>query len=88
MISAMTNFDIVNFPFLDGDFPRSTSYGFTFRNLLGLLECLVMWLISMPVIKILLPNFSKRAIGIKKIEKLSPNFIADTMNWFLNSMLD
>ena len=21
------NFDIVNFPFLDGDFPRSTSYG-------------------------------------------------------------
>ena len=27
MISAMTYFDIVNFPFLDGDVPRSTSYG-------------------------------------------------------------
>ena len=27
MISAMTDFDIVNFPFLDGDVPRSTSYG-------------------------------------------------------------
>ena len=51
--------DIVNFPFLDGDLPRSTSYGvyclsfyFTFLNLFGLLECLVMWLISMPVIKV------------------------------------
>ena len=27
MISAMTDFDIVNFSFLDGDLPRSTSYG-------------------------------------------------------------
>ena len=27
MISEMTDFDIVNFPFLDGDVPRSTSYG-------------------------------------------------------------
>ena len=42
--------DIVNFPFLDGDVPRST--GFTFLNLFGLLECLVVWLISMPVIKV------------------------------------
>ena len=44
--------DIVNFPFLDGDVPRSTSYGDTFLNLFGLLECLVMLLFSMPVIKI------------------------------------
>ena len=27
MISAMTDFDIVNFPFLDGHVPHSTSYG-------------------------------------------------------------
>ena len=46
------DFDIVNFPFLDGEVPRSTSYVFTFLNLFGLLECLVMWLISMPVIKV------------------------------------
>ena len=38
------DFDIVNFPF--------SLTGFTFLNLLGLLECLVMWLISMPVIKV------------------------------------
>ena len=45
------DFDIVNFPFLDGDVPLPLT-GFTFLNLFGLLECLVMWLISMPVIKI------------------------------------
>ena len=44
------DFDIVNFPILDGDLPGSTR--FTFLNLFGLLECLVMWLISMPVIKV------------------------------------
>ena len=27
MINAMTDFDIVNFPFLDGDVPRRPSYG-------------------------------------------------------------
>ena len=33
-------------------------------------------------------DFSNRAIGIINFERLSPNFIADTMNWFLSSMLD
>ena len=27
MINVTTDFEIVNFPFLDGDVPRSTSYG-------------------------------------------------------------
>ena len=27
MINVMTDFDIVNFPFLDGDVPRRPSYG-------------------------------------------------------------
>ena len=46
------DFDLVNFPFLDGDVPRSTLTGFTFLSLFGLLECLVVWLISMPIIKV------------------------------------
>ena len=46
------DFDIVNFPFLDGDGPILLLTGFTFLNLFGLLECLVMWLISVPVIKV------------------------------------
>ena len=36
------DFDIVNFPFLDGDVPSSTSYGFIVFNLFDLLECPVM----------------------------------------------
>ena len=46
------DFDIVSFPFLDGDIPRSTSYWVTFLNLFDFIESLVLWLISMPVIKI------------------------------------
>ena len=38
------DFDTVNFPFLDGDVPRS------FLNLFGVLERLVIWLTSTPVI--------------------------------------
>ena len=33
-------------------------------------------------------NIISMAIGIINLERLSPNFIADTMNWFLNSVLD
>ena len=46
------DFDIVNFLFLDGDVPRSISYGVYISQLIRFVECLVMWLISMPVIKV------------------------------------
>ena len=46
------DFDIVNFPFWMVTFPVLPLTGFIFLNLFGLLECLVMWLISMPVIKV------------------------------------
>ena len=36
MINAMTDFDIVNFPFLDGDVPRRSSYGVYISQLTGL----------------------------------------------------
>ena len=36
------DFDIVNFPFLDGDVPRSTSFGIYISQLFVLLECSVM----------------------------------------------
>ena len=46
------DFDIVNFPFWMVTFPFLSFTGFTLLNLFGVLECLVMWLISMPVIKV------------------------------------
>ena len=69
-------------------FPVLSLTGFIFLNLFGLLECLVMWLISVPVIKVSLPNFSNRAIGIINFERLSPNFYTDRSKavlllWFL-----
>ena len=42
------DFDIVNFPFLDGDIPRATSNGVyisQLHSLFGLLECLVLSLL-------------------------------------------
>ena len=46
------DFDKVNFHFWMVTFPVLPLTGFTFLHLFGLLECLVMWLISMPVIKV------------------------------------
>ena len=41
------NFEIVNFPFLDGDVPRSPSYGiYIFLSLFVLLECVLMLMTS------------------------------------------
>ena len=82
------HFHIVNFPFLDGDVPHYTSYGVYISQLIRFAR------VSNHVAdfnarnKIKMQIFSNRAIGIINFERLSPNFIADTMNWFLNSMLD
>ena len=44
--------DIVNFPFLDHDVPRTTSYGVNISQLIRFaIECLVIWLISMLAMK-------------------------------------
>ena len=45
------DFGIVNFPFLDGDVPSSTSYGFIVFNLFDLLECPVMLMTLILVIR-------------------------------------
>ena len=34
MINEMTDFDILNLPFLDGEVPRSTSYGVNISQLI------------------------------------------------------
>ena len=82
------DFDIVNFPFLDGDVPSSTSYGVYISQLIRFAR------VSSHVAdfnarnKTLTAKLLQQGFGITNFERLSPNFIADTMNWFLNSMLD
>ena len=82
------DFDIVNFPFLDGDVPHSTSYWVYISQLIRFASMSSHVADFKAPNKVLLPNFSNRTIGIINFERLSPNFVADTMNWFLNSMLD
>ena len=45
------NFDIVNFPFVDGDVPRSASYGVYISQLIRLLEFQVMVMTLILVIR-------------------------------------
>ena len=74
------DFNIVNFPFLDGDVPRSTSYGVNISQLIRFAR------VSSHV-----ADFNARIKSLTAIinfERLSPNFIADTMDWYLNSVLD
>ena len=73
------DFDIVNFPFLDGDIPRRTSYGYTYLNLLDSPELLQILMILTTVIKLLLQNFLGRAIVILNFVRRFRNFIADTV---------
>ena len=71
------DFDIVNIPFLDGDDSRSTSYGVYISQLIRFAR-VSSHVADFNVIKVYLPNFSNRAIGIINFERLSPNVNADT----------
>ena len=69
------DFEIVNFPFLDGDVPRSTSYVVYTSQLICLQEHLAMLLISTLAINCKLRNFLNMAIGNINFEKPFLNFI-------------
>ena len=58
------DFDIVNFPSLDGDVPRSTSYGVYISHLFDLLESPVMSMTLILVIKIWQQNVSDKDMDI------------------------
>ena len=73
------DFDVVNFPFLDRDVPRSTSYGVYISQLIRLLEHLAILLTSALAINCQLRNFLNKAIGIINFTKPFLNFIDDTM---------
>ena len=77
------DFDIVNFPFLDGTFLVLPLTVFTFLNSFDLLECLLMILTSLSVIEILNGKLLHQGYRYHKLRKaFFLYFIADTMNWF------
>ena len=62
---------------MDGDDPRPTSYGVYISQLIRFAR-VSSHVADFNAIKVYLPNFSNRAIGIINFEKLSPNVNADT----------
>ena len=80
--------DVVNFPFLDSDVPRSTSYGVYFSQLIRFAR------VSSHVVdfnacnKILTAKLVQQGYRYHKLRKTFSKFIDDTMNWFLNPVLD
>ena len=73
------DFDIVNFPFLDGDVPWRNLYGVYVSQLIRFAKLLQILMTLTTVIKPLLPNFLGRAIVILKLVRRFRNFIADTV---------
>ena len=73
------DFEIVSFPFLDGDVPCVPHMGYTYLNLLDSPELLQILMTLTTVIKPLLPNFLGRAIVILNFVRRFRNFIADTV---------
>ena len=79
------DFDIVNFPFVDGDVPRTTSYGVYISELIRFAR------VSSHLVDF---NARNRSLTAKLLQqgyryhKLRKvfffNFIVDTLNWFLN----
>ena len=82
------DFEIVNFPFLDGDVPRSTSYGVYISQLIRFARASSYVADFNTRNKLLTQKLLKQAIGIINFAKHFQNFIDDTMIWFLNSKLD
>ena len=76
------DFDIVNFPFLDGDVPPPPPCPgiphVTYLNLLDSQELLQILVILIAVIKSLLSNFLGRPIIILNFVRRFRNFIADS----------
>ena len=75
------DFNTVNFPFLDGDVPRRTSYGVYISQIIRFEELLQILVTLTAVIKPLPPKSLGRAIVILKFIRRFRNFFADTVPW-------
>ena len=73
------DFEIVNFPFLDGDVPRSTSYGVYISQLIRFARASSYVADFNTSNKLLTQKLLNKAIGIINFEKHFQNFLDDTM---------
>ena len=73
-------FDIVNFPFLDGDVLRRPSYGVYIYQLIRFARASLHVTDFNNRHKVLIANFLSKAIGIINSAKRFPNFIVNSLN--------
>ena len=82
------DFEIVNFPFLDGNVPRSTSYGVYISQLIRFASASSYVADFNTRNKFLTQKLFKQGYRYHNFAKPFLNFVDDTMIWFLNSKLD
>ena len=82
------DFEIINFPFLDGDVPCSTSYGVYISQLIRFARASSDVADFNTYNKLITQKFLNKAISVINFAKKFLNFIDDTMIWYLNSKLD
>ena len=82
------DFEIINFKFLDGDVPRSTSYGVYISQLICFARASSFVLDFNTRNKLLTQKLLKQGYRYHKLSKTYPNFIEDTIILYLNSKLN
>ena len=75
------NFDIVNFPFLDGDVPQRPSYGVYISQLIRFARAYSHVSDFNNRNKFLTTKLLKQGYRYHKLRKVFPNFIVGTLNW-------
>ena len=81
IINGTIDFDIVNFPFLDGDVPRRTSYGVYISRLIRFASAFTNLNDFNYRIKALIAKLLSRAIVILNFLRRFQNFVTDTVPW-------
>ena len=82
------DFDVVDFPFLDGDVPHSTSFGVYISQLIRFARVRSHVADFNARNKSLTAKLLQQVYRYHKLRKTFSNLFADIMNWFLNSMSD
>ena len=81
------DFENANFPFLDGDVPRSTSYGVYISQLIRFVRASSYVTDFNTRKELLTQKLLKQGYQYHRLYKPFLNFIDDTMIWYLNSKL-
>ena len=88
MINEISLILIANFPFLDGDIPRSVSYGVYISQLIRFARVSIHVDDFNTRNKVLTANFSDKGIDITNFVRRSLNFIGGVLTLCLNIMSD